>query len=81
MSWAGRLVGSVAGAPDLGDDLGARLADAVAATNEPGGFRWEKTLTMPGPRGDRPLRRSSARSSPDRVTSIHRLALTPERRA
>ncbi len=51
-----RPVGSTAGLPDLGDDLTSRLSDAVAGTSQADGFRWEKSLTIPGVRGDRPLR-------------------------
>jgi hypothetical protein len=51
-----RPAGTAAGLPDLGDDLTSRLSDAVAGTSHPDGFRWEKNLTIPGVRGDRPLR-------------------------
>jgi len=54
LAW--RPVGSTAGAMEVGDDLSSRLADAVAPVAEVDGFRWERTLTMPGPRGDRALR-------------------------
>jgi hypothetical protein len=54
LAW--RPVGSPAGAADLGDDLLTRVAGAVAAATGPGGPRWEQTLQLPGPRGDRPLR-------------------------
>jgi hypothetical protein len=40
-----------------GYQIEARLADAVEAEREPSGLlKWERTVTMPGPRGDRTLR-------------------------
>ena len=53
MQW--RPLGTTASSDDLGDDLYARLGQAVLPS-EPTRDRWEKTLTLPGPRGDRPLR-------------------------
>jgi hypothetical protein len=54
MAW--RPLGTAASSDDLGDDLHARLGEAVLPNDDPAGHRWEKTLTLPGPRGDRPLR-------------------------
>jgi hypothetical protein len=36
--------------------LEARLSDAVAGVPDGDGFRWQRTVSMPGPRGDRTLR-------------------------
>jgi hypothetical protein len=53
LAW--RPVGSAAG-PVVGDSIEARLGDAVKPAPTPGELRWDRTLTMPGPRGDRTLR-------------------------
>jgi hypothetical protein len=53
LSW--RPVGHGAG-PDVGDEIEHRLGDVVQAVPDGDGFRWERTVTMPGPRGDRTLR-------------------------
>jgi hypothetical protein len=50
-----RPVGSASG-PEVGDAFEARLADTVKGLKDGDGYRWERTLTMPGPRGDRTLR-------------------------
>jgi hypothetical protein len=50
-----RPVGSASG-PEVGDSFEARLADTVKGVKDGDGYRWERTLTMPGPRGDRTLR-------------------------
>jgi hypothetical protein len=53
LAW--RPVGSTAG-PEVGDSIEARLADAVKPTATAGELHWDRTLPLPGPRGDRPLR-------------------------
>jgi len=53
LAW--RPLGHGAGA-DVGDDIERRLADAVEGTPDGDGFRWERTVALPGPRGDRTLR-------------------------
>jgi hypothetical protein len=50
-----RPLGSAPG-PSVPDDLDARLADAVAPTSLADGFKWQKTLTIPGTRGTQRLR-------------------------
>jgi hypothetical protein len=54
LAW--RPVGSAAGGPEVSDPVEARLGDAVRPTHAGGELRWDRTLQMPGPRGDRPLR-------------------------
>jgi hypothetical protein len=54
LAW--RPIGSTSGAATIGDDLLSRLADAVPPMDDVVGFHWERTLAMPGLRGDRTLR-------------------------
>jgi hypothetical protein len=53
LSW--RPVGHSPGS-DVGDGIEQRLGDVVQAVPVGDGFTWERTVTMPGPRGDRSLR-------------------------
>jgi CorA-like Mg2+ transporter protein len=54
LAW--RPLGSPPEAVNVGDSLASRLADVVSPTTQAGRFRWEKQLTIPGVRGDKPLR-------------------------